>query len=224
MTRSSNSCLDNNALSRNQSTSGTETATSSSQRSENISEYQVSPEKLKAPPTINVMNAELASALDRANISNGDATYVLTAAYKSIGINIDTLNLSCSTIRRARILHRQSITENLKDEFKTEDRYIVHWDGKILTDIVDPKSVDRIAILLSSMKVTQLLGVPKISKGSAENHSVAILNTLNNWNVTPYIKAMCFDTTAVNTGTISYIYLCYIIYYKLTAKIFFNFM
>ncbi|CAG5071946.1 Protein of unknown function [Cotesia congregata] len=148
-TNSSNSYLDKNALSRNQSTSGTETATGCSQSSENISEYQVSSKKQKVPPKIDVMNAELASALDRANISNGDSTYVLTAAYKSIGINIETLNLSCSTIRRARIMYRQSITELLKDEFKIEDRYIVHWDEKILTDIVDPKSVDRIAILLS---------------------------------------------------------------------------
>ncbi|XP_046430894.1 uncharacterized protein LOC124184831 isoform X2 [Neodiprion fabricii] len=62
---------------------------------------------------------------------------------------------------------------------------------------------DRIAIILSTSNVNQLLGVPKIFDGTAENHAVAILNTLEDWKVTPYIKAMCFDTPAVNTGILN---------------------
>lgn len=49
------------------------------------------------------MTPELASALDRANISSRNATFVLVAAYTSAGMDIDKLNLSVSTIRRSRI-------------------------------------------------------------------------------------------------------------------------
>lgn len=146
------------------------------------------------------MTPELASALDRSNISSRNAMFILAAAYSSVGMDINTINLSCSTIHRSRIEHRKTIAEQLKREFKIEDRYIVHWDSKLLSDIVDSKSVDRIAIILSTSGASQLLGVPKIVSGNAKNCSTAVLTTLNEWNVTPYVKAMCFDTPAVNTG------------------------
>lgn len=97
----------------------------------------------------------------------------------------------------------------MKNEFKAEDRYTVHWDGKLLADLAGSETVDRIAIILSTSNVNQLLGVPKISDGTAENHSVAILNTLEEWKVTSNIKAMCFDTPAVNTGMV-----CFVILFK----------
>lgn len=155
------------------------------------------------------MTPELASALDRANITSRNATFLLAAAYQSVGVDIETLNLSYSTIRRGRIRCRQTIAEHLKDEFKTEDRYTVHWDGKILAELIGSESVDRIAIILSTSTVNQLLGVPKISDGTAESHCIAVLNTLKEWNVASNIKAMCFDTPPVNTGTV-----CFVILYK----------
>lgn len=106
------------------------------------------------------MTPELAAALDRANISSRNATFVLAAAFSSVALDIETLNLSTSTIRRGRMRLRKDIAEGLKTEFKIEDRYTVHWDGKILSDIVTGKSVDRIAILISTSETTQLLGVP----------------------------------------------------------------
>ncbi|XP_074101089.1 uncharacterized protein LOC141528769 [Cotesia typhae] len=39
-----------------------------------------------------------------------------------------------------------------------------------------------------------------MNSGSAENQTATILSTLNQWGIISYIKAMCFDTTAVNTG------------------------
>ncbi|GBP52030.1 hypothetical protein EVAR_97500_1 [Eumeta japonica] len=35
---------------------------------------------------------------------------------------------------------------------------------------------------------------------SAQNQTTAILRTLDEWGLSRYVKAMCFDTTAVNTG------------------------
>lgn len=75
--------------------------------------------------------------------------------------------------------------------------------------MVGSGTVDRIAIILSTSNVNQLLGIPKIYDGTAKNHIVAILNTLKEWNVTPHIKAMCFDTPPVNNGMV-----CFVISYK----------
>lgn len=149
---------------------------------------------------IDIMTPELSAALDRAKVSTRSATYILAAAYKSVGIDLSTLNLSYSSIYRGRIKCRTEIADDLKKEFHTDDRYVVHWDSKILCDIADKTSVDRIAILLSVSGVDQLLGVPKAANGTAYEQASAVIATLNQWKVAPFVKAMCFDTPAVNTG------------------------
>lgn len=164
------------------------------------SEYQLS-----QPNTINkidIMTPEIVGALDRAKVSNRNATFILAAAYNSVGIDLSSLNLSYSTLYRGRISFRKNITEDLKKEFHTEDRYVVHWDGKVLCDISNKKTVDRIAILISVSGVDQLIGVPKADSGTAHQQASAVISTLNQWNVAPYVKAMCFDTPSVNTGNI----------------------
>lgn len=174
-------------------------ATTSSQTSIPESDFQMPASQLTK---IDIMTPELAGALDRGKISNRNALFVLAAAYKSVGIDISTLNLSYSTLYRGRNKFRTNIVEDLKNEFRTDDRYVVHWDGKVLCDISEKKSVDRIAILLSVNGVDQLLGVPKADSGTAHQQASAVISTLNQWNVAPYVKAMCFDTPAVNTGKV----------------------
>lgn len=124
-----------------------------------------------------------------------------------MGINIDNVNLNHATINRSRIRFRAKIAEGLKNDFQIDNRYVVHWDGKILSDIVDKKSVDRLPVILSVGDVDQLLGVPKMANGTAMNQASAIIDTLNQRNVTSHVKAMCYDTTSVNTGII--LYLCH---------------
>lgn len=149
---------------------------------------------------INLMTPELVAALDRANVSSRNATYILAATLKSVGFDLNSVNISYKTIQRNRIALRKEIVEGLKDELKFEDNYIVHWDGKILTDIIGTDSVDRLPIILTSCGTEQLLGVPKLKSGSANDQAVAILETLKQWGVSSYVKGMCFDTAAVNTG------------------------
>lgn len=148
------------------------------------------------------MTPELSASLDRAKVTNRNTTFILAAAYKSVGLDMPTLNLSYSTIYRGRVKFRSDIAKDLKIEFHTDDRYVVHWDGKILSDIGVTKSVDRIAILLSVSGVDQLLGVPKAGEGSILKQASGVPDTLNQWKMAPYVKAMCFDTPPVNTGMI----------------------
>lgn len=126
--------------------------------------------------------------------------FIIAPVLSSVGINIEDTTLSYRTIQRTRMILRKDIAQGLKDDFKTHDKYVVHWDGKILNDIAESKSVDRLPILLTAFGTEQLLGVPKMNSGTAANQASAILSTLNEWGIDRYIKAMCFDTTPVNTG------------------------
>lgn len=74
---------------------------------------------------------------------------------------MNNVNISYKTIQRSRIALRKEIAEGLKDALRFEDNYIVHWDGKLLTDITGTESVDRLPIILTLCGVEQLLGVPK---------------------------------------------------------------
>ncbi|XP_025270393.1 uncharacterized protein LOC112639732 [Camponotus floridanus] len=126
--------------------------------------------------------------------------FIIAPVLSSVGVNIEDTTLSYRTIQRTRMLLQKDIAIGLKDNFKAHDKYVVHWDGKILNDIAESKFVDRLPILLTAFGTEQLLGVPKMNSGTAENQAAAILSTLNQWGIIRYIKAMCFDTTAVNTG------------------------
>lgn len=148
---------------------------------------------------INIMTPELVAALDRANASSRNATYILAAALKGDGVDIQNVNLSYSTIHRKRILLREDIAKELKENLKLNDNYVVHWDGKILSDIVGSDSVDRLPVVLTSSGEEQLLGVPKMSSGTGIDQAPAVYSTLNDWGVSRYVKAMCFDTAPTNT-------------------------
>lgn len=154
----------------------------------------------KLIPKINIITPELAAALDRANVSSRNATYILAATLKSLGIDIQSVNLSYKTIQRNRIFHRKNIAEGLREDLKFNDNYVVHWDGKLLSDIVGTEVVDRLPILLTSCGSEQLLGVPKIDSGTGVEQALAVQSTLKQWGVSDYVKAMCFDTAATNTG------------------------
>ncbi|GBP51859.1 Retrovirus-related Pol polyprotein from transposon TNT 1-94 [Eumeta japonica] len=126
--------------------------------------------------------------------------FIITAVLSSVGIKVEETTLSYRTIQRARMIVRKEIAVGLKNDFKSHDKYVIHWDGKLLQDIVGSKSVDRLSVLLTAFGVEQLLGVPKMDSESAQNQTTAILRTLDEWGLSRYVKAMCFDTTAVNTG------------------------
>ncbi|XP_044580403.1 uncharacterized protein LOC123262280 isoform X3 [Cotesia glomerata] len=154
----------------------------------------------KKIPKINIITPNLAAALDRANVSNRNATYILAATLQSVGIDLRNVNLSYKTIQRNRILLRKEIAEGLKKDLKFNDNYVVHWDGKLLSDIVGADVVDRLPILLTSSGAEQLLGIQKIGAGTGIEQASAVNSTLKHWGVSDYVKAVCFDTAYTNTG------------------------
>ena len=164
-----------------------------------ISDYEDEMPKQEGPQ-INIMTPEFAAALDRANVSSRSATYIIAALLSSLKIDCASVNFSHRTIHRARENFRKEATLKLKTNLET-DNYVLHFDGKLLSDITGTEQIDRLPIILSSSGKFQLLGVPKLESGSGRNQASAIIKTVKEWNISSdNIKALCSDTTASNTG------------------------
>lgn len=73
----------------------------------NVSDFETELLSEKKIPKINIITPNLAAALDRANVSNRNATYILAATLQSVGIDLRNVNLSYKTIQRNRILLRK---------------------------------------------------------------------------------------------------------------------
>ncbi|XP_044578867.1 uncharacterized protein LOC123261343 [Cotesia glomerata] len=154
------------------------TVSTVSQISNNISDFEdeLKKKSKRKAPLMNIMTPELAAALDRGKVSSRNAVYILAATLKSTGIDMKGYGL------------------------KNQDNFVLHWDGKILPDIVGTEKVDRLPIIISSSGSEQLLGVPKMKSGTAKNQADAIVKILFDWGISRKIVGLSFDTAAVNTG------------------------
>ncbi|XP_044020346.1 uncharacterized protein LOC122860551 [Aphidius gifuensis] len=149
---------------------------------------------------INVLNPELVTALDRTNTSSRDAAIILKAAAKAFGVSPKKTTLSKSVIHRKRIEIRKNIATEIKKKRKFPSSLVLHWDGKLLPSISTHKIVDRLCVVVTGYNTNQLLEVSELVSGTGKNQADAIIKSLNDWNISKQIKAMCFDTTSTNTG------------------------
>jgi hypothetical protein len=146
-------------------------SSSSSSSSESDVEFTVSSPHLKSEPKrakINILaDPDVAGALDRVNLPDRGATFVLGAVAKALGQDVAAMTLSRSSIRRSRCKNREETAG--EKEFDSDVPLLLHWDGKLLPDISGKKvTVDRIAILVTGGGEEMLLGVPKIGRGTGE--------------------------------------------------------
>lgn len=163
----------------------------------NLSDFE-----LPEPPKkrLKILTPGLLSALDRTGVTDERAAYIIAETAKGLGHNLDNIILSSSTIRRERIEHRKKFTTKLKAQLQVESVLTLGFDGKILQDLTGIGKVDRVPVVVSGVNTSHLLGVPKMSSGTGLNQAMAILKVLEEWKLTDRIKALTFDTTAVNTG------------------------
>ena len=149
---------------------------------------------------INIVSPGLASALDRTKMTSRNATFVLSDVAISLGHDVSSLNINRNSIQRERTRHRATKASQLLSEFSTSVPLTVHWDGKLMEDLTFKTHVDRLPVLISGFGVEQLLGVPKLPSGTGEVQANAVIRCLEEWGITDQIVALCFDTTAANTG------------------------
>lgn len=148
-----------------------------------------------------IMTPALSHALDGAGVSGRKATRIIAATLVSAGLDLDDFNFSHSTSYRRRIEHRTRFAQQLKENLRVADSLVVHFDGKLLPDISGSgEIVDRFPIIVSGLDTEQLLGVPKLGSGTGAAQATAIIDTIEDFDITDRVKALCFDTTSTNTG------------------------
>lgn len=126
------------------------------------------------------LSPAVVSSLDRVNISDHRALFVVGTVAAALGHPIEELSLSRSTIRRTRLVTRELVAMTNKASFSPIDPLILHWDGKLLPDIVHGKQkVDRVAILVTGGGTEKLLAVPQLGRGTGDEQAKACLRALD---------------------------------------------
>lgn len=72
----------------------------------------------------------------------------------------------------------------------------MHWDGKLLPDLVQHEVVDRLPVILSNAEIEKLLGVPKLEDGKGVTQANRIFDVLEDWDLSQAVKALCCDTAS----------------------------
>ena len=177
------------------------TSTSDDEPDETEAVFATQPPPKRAK--INIVTPSLAAALDRTKLSDRKAVFVLAEAAKSLRHNVEELNINRSSIHRHRESHRMNFARSVQDKFDPTVSLTVHWDGKLMPALTGKEQVDRLPVLVSGLGVNQLLAVPKLESGSGAAQADAVVNALQEWDITDRVAAMSFDTTSSNTGHIS---------------------
>lgn len=160
------------------------------------------PKKRKFYGTINIVTPKIVAAFDACRISDRYGVHILTAVAEALGHDVSSLSISRTTLQRSRQRMRKERAEKLKVSFKESDLLapIIHWDGKLLPSLTGMKNVDRLAVLVTSGEVEQLLGVPPLEHSTGKEQALAVYETLIDWNLENRIIGLCCDTTASNVG------------------------
>ena len=101
----------------------------------------------------------------RAKISDRNATYLLTAVIDALELDANNYNISWTVIRRGRISARSKIATQIREDLQAAPSLlVVHWDGKLLSDLTGQATVDRLPVLISRVGTQQLLSDPKSNR------------------------------------------------------------
>ena len=66
-------------------------------------------------------------------------------------------------------MNRTLLANELKKCFTPSVPLTLHWDGKLMPDLVGREKVERLVILVSGDDVEKILSVPKINSGDADS-------------------------------------------------------
>ena len=152
----------------------------------------------------NMTGSGVAATFDRCNISSEAATHVLASVVTEGGGDLDEVSISASTIRRRRNACRKVLSDQMKQEFSPPSHTVVHWDGKMLQDEHGEGKSERLAVMVSGNTEQcvqgKILSARKIESSTGEDQAAEVFRCLQEWSLEDTVRAMCFDTTASNTG------------------------
>lgn len=149
-----------------------------------------------------IITPKLAAALDACKISDRYAVHIISAVAESLGHNIEEYVLNRTSLHQAREQIREERVSTLRKKLKLNelDTICLHWDGKLLPALTGNDKVDRLPIIITSGQVEQLLQIPALNSGTGKEQAFAVCDTIYEYGLQNHIKALVFDTTAVNTG------------------------
>lgn len=153
-----------------------------------------------------IITSTVVAALDRCQMSNKGAMMVLAPVAAAAGANLNKTNISAATINRRRHSLRASIASRVRENYDSGGTIVtVHYDGKKMKDCTGgitnrDQTINRLAIVASSLKGCKLLAIPKIANGVGQTIADSVFSTLGDWNLLNDVRALCFDTTSSNTG------------------------
>ena len=127
-----------------------------------------------------VVTSVLAATLDRSMISYRATVYVIGETVLSLVQKFQPLALKRSNVRRDCSKHHKAIAAQIKDDFDPQFSLIVHWDGKLIPELVGAETVDRLLVIVTSNDQSQLLAVPNLQCGTGEAQAKAIFAVLRN--------------------------------------------
>ena len=92
----------------------------------------------------------------------------------------------------------------VKEGWRPPAAAVLHWDGKLMDTLDGATTEERLPVLVSGIGGTKLLGVPAVPHPeplkAGEGIAKAAVGLVKEWQAEECIVAMCFDTTAVNSG------------------------
>ena len=142
---------------------------------------------------------------DRHKLSSNALNDIIASIIReSQGCVKDFVLSQMSTLRGRKKL-RSLKFESVKENFLAglDDHYFtIHWDEKLLKCGKAYTHKEHLAVLASSTngKLVKLLGITDLDSGTGLNQAKAVKNMLDEWSIEQRCVAMCFDTTASNTG------------------------
>lgn len=160
------------------------------------------PAPKKSRGNINIFTNKVVAALDACKVSDRKAVHLIAAIAEALFIDLRTLILNKTSIRLYRQQVRQAKALVIKAVFQSTElkALVLHWDGKLLFDLVQREMTDRMPVIVSDGDVVKLLGVPKLENGKGVTQANSISDVLEDWGLSESVKALCCDTTASNLG------------------------
>ncbi|KAL7644755.1 UNVERIFIED_CONTAM: hypothetical protein RMT77_004568 [Armadillidium vulgare] len=138
---------------------------------------------------------KLSLLLDRCKVSDRNATRILIATIEALGENPEEFKVSKTNIHERRKAFREKYTEKILERIYIPEKeaVVVHWDGKLLPDVLKTEQKERIAVLIYYGENDQLLGVPVADTSTGEEQALAVNECLGEWGVSHTFK-QCVPT------------------------------
>jgi len=165
-----------------------------------------SPKKKKAYiKRKSLLTKDVTSALDRSKVTDRQAVHLLAATAHALGHDVNSIARHHDQVGAQFNVsdphtHRVETAADLKASFNPQGPLTVHWDGKLLPDLIGTEKVDRLPVIVTGTEIEHLLGVPKLASGTGQAQADIVITCLDDWNLREKVKGLCFDTTSSNTG------------------------